>query len=231
MQILWWLPSKPNKGKIKEDQMSAKYQDWKDIANAQFGKALALSLTLLIFGMMVTPKIEVRKQVFKASQMELVDIPMEEREKIEPPETEVDIDISFEISDELGTQEVDMKAYESVLASVGDIYSTTATSMSAGQDDRPVNFVPYDEAPVLIGAINPEYPEFTRRAKQQGTVVLEVEVLRDGSVRNINVKRSVPGGLDEAAIAAVRKVKFQPGRSSGQAVDCLVIIPVEFKLN
>lgn len=211
--------------------MNTTNNDWKDIANAQFGKALALSLTLLIFGMMVTPKIDVRKQVFKASQMELVDIPMEEREKIEPPQTEVDIDVSFEISDELGTEEVDMEAYEMVKATVGDIYATQASSMKAEEDNSMVNFVAYDDPPVVIGTISPEYPDFARRAKQQGTVMLEVEVLKDGSVRDIRVKRSVPGGLDEAAIAAVRKVKFQPGRSSGQPVDCLVIIPVEFKLN
>ncbi|MDD2228018.1 MAG: energy transducer TonB [Candidatus Cloacimonetes bacterium] len=210
--------------------MNMSTNDWKDIANAQFGKALALSLTLLIFVMMVSPKIEVRKQVFKAEQMELVDIPMEERERIEPPQTEVSIDVSFEISDDLGTQEVDMKAYEDAMSQIGNIYSTNATS-STVQDDRPVNFVAYDDPPVVIGTIAPEYPDFARRAKQQGTVVLEVEVLKDGSVRHISVKRSVPGGLDEAAIAAVRKVKFQPGRSSGQPVDCLVIIPVEFKIN
>ncbi|PKN73599.1 MAG: hypothetical protein CVU50_02470 [Candidatus Cloacimonetes bacterium HGW-Cloacimonetes-3] len=210
--------------------MNMNTNDWKDIANAQFGKALALSLTLLIFGMMVTPKIEVRKQVFKADQMELVDIPMEEREKIEPPEPEVNIDVSFEIADDLGTQDVDMKAYEDAISKIGNIYSTTASSSSV-VDDRPVNFVPYDDPPVVIGTIAPEYPDFAKRAKQQGTVVLEVEVLKDGSIRNIIVKRSVPGGLDDAAIAAVRKVKFQPGRSSGQPVDCLVIIPVEFKIN
>ena len=211
--------------------MNMSTNDWKDIANAQFGKAIALSLTLLIFVMMVSPKIDVRKQVFKVDQMELVDIPMEERERIEPPQTEVSIDVSFEISDDLGTQEVDMKAYEDAISKIGNIYSTNANTSSTVQDDRPVNFVAYDDPPVVIGTIAPEYPDFAKRAKQQGTVVLEVEVLKDGSVRNISVKRSVPGGLDEAAIAAVRKVKFQPGRSSGQPVDCLVIIPVEFKIN
>jgi len=61
-------------------------------------------------------------------------------------------------------------------------------------------------------------------------VILEAEVLKDGSVRDIRVRRGVGGGLDEAAIEAVRKVKFQPGKSSGQPVDCLVIIPVEFRI-
>jgi len=40
-----------------------------------------------------------------------------------------------------------------------------------------------------------------------------------------------PGGLDEAAIEAVRKVRFQPGKSSGNPVDTTVIVPIEFKLN
>ncbi|MCK9333345.1 MAG: energy transducer TonB, partial [Candidatus Cloacimonetes bacterium] len=98
-------------------------------------------------------------------------------------------------------------------------------------DERPANFVPYDDPPVVIGSISPVYPEFAKRNGVQGTVVLEVEVLKDGSVRNIHVKKSVPGGLDEAAIEAIRKVRFQPGKSSGQPVDVLLIIPVEFKLN
>ena len=200
--------------------MTQQYTDWKDYANSQFGKALALSLTVLLFAMMVTPKIEARKQVFKSQQMELVDIPMEEREKIEPPETEVNIEIPLIISEELGTEEVDVEAYQTALEKIGNINMTTAASLNQQND-----------APVMIGSMNPVYPEFARRNKIQGTVVLEVEVLKDGSVRNINVRRSVPGGLDEAAIEAVRKVRFQPGKSSGQPVDVLLIIPVEFKLN
>ena len=68
----------------------------------------------------------------------------------------------------------------------------------------------------------------------QGIVTLEVDVYKDGTVGNIKVVRSVqpgPGGLDEAAINAVKRVRFQPGKSSGNAVDTRVTIPVEFKLN
>jgi len=67
----------------------------------------------------------------------------------------------------------------------------------------------------------------------QGTVVLEVEVYDDGAVGEIRVQRSVqsgPGGLDEAAINAVRKIRFKPGRSGGNPVNTTVIIPIEFKL-
>lgn len=210
--------------------MKTQNQDWKDIANAQFSKALALALTLLIFGIMVTPKVEVRKQVFQNQQVEIVDLPMEERQRIEAPQTEVDVNVTFQISDVLGTEEVDMAAFQEALSQIGNIYSTTAPAQKQDDDETPVNFVPYDDAPVVIGKIEPVYPEFAKRNKIQGTVILEAEVLKDGSVRDIRVRRGVGGGLDEAAIEAVRKVKFQPGKSSGQPVDCLVIIPVEFRI-
>jgi len=209
--------------------MKTQNQDWKDIANAQFSKALALALTLLIFGIMVTPKVEVRKQVFQNQQVEVVDLPVEERQRIEAPQTEVDVNVTFQISDVLGTEEVDMAAFQEALSQIGNIYSTT-TPVQQQEDETPVNFVPYDDAPVVIGKIEPVYPEFAKRNKLQGTVILEVEVLKDGSIREIRVRRGIGGGLDEAAIEAVRKVKFQPGKSSGQPVDCMVIIPVEFKI-
>lgn len=206
--------------------------DWKDIANAQFSKALALTLALLLFFMMVTPKIETKKQNFSSSEMELVDIPMEQREKIEQPDTEIALDISFSISDELGTDPVDIQAFEQAISQIGDIYATNSANLGQGED-RPVEFTPYDDAPVPIGNISPEYPDFAKRAGVQGTVILEVEVYSDGVVGDIRVRRSVqagPGGLDEAAIAAVRRIRFQPGRSSGRPVDTLVIVPIEFTL-
>src|SRR5690554_4356652 len=133
--------------------MKMQSNDWKDQANSQFSKALALSLTILLFAMMVTPKIEVRKQVYQTTQMELVDIPMEERERIEPPETDVQIDIPLVISDELGTEEVDIAAYEGALSQIGNINITTTSGLSQ-MDETPVNFVPYDEPPVVIGSIS-----------------------------------------------------------------------------
>ncbi len=207
--------------------------DWKDIANAQFSKAMALTLALLLFFMMVTPKIETKKQNFSSSEMELVDIPMEQRERIEQPDTEIAIDVSFSISDEFGTEPVDIQALDQAINQIGDIYATNTANMGQGED-RMVEFIPYDDPPVPIGSINPEYPDFAKRAGVQGTVVLEVEVYSDGVVGDIRVRRSVqagPGGLDESAIAAVRRIRFQPGRSSGRPVDTLVIVPIEFTLS
>ncbi len=209
--------------------MATNYSDWKDVANSQFAKAVTLALVLTTFVLLVTPNIEARKQKFTVTQTELVDIPMEEREKLEQPEVEVHIDVPIVISDELSTStDPALSAkYEQALAQIGDIKITTSSSLS--RDGEMVKFEAYDDPPVVIGEIKPEYPEAAKRTRTEGKVILEVEVYRDGTIGNIKVLRSILG-LDEAAIAAVRKVRFQPGRSGGQAIDTTVIQDVDFKL-
>ena len=212
--------------------MTGHFDDWKDYANSQFSKAVALTLTLILFVMMVAPKIEAKKQKFSSSEMELVNVPDDIRAKVEQPQTEVSVSVEISISDELGTSPVDIEAYEQAISQIGDIYATSGNA-SRGED-RLVDFVPYDDPPEIIGVISPVYPEFARKAGVQGTVILEVEVYKDGVIGGIRVKKSVqpgPGGLDEAAITAVRKIRFQPGKSSGQAVDTTVIVPIEFTIN
>ncbi|MCB5229843.1 MAG: energy transducer TonB [Candidatus Cloacimonetes bacterium] len=210
--------------------MENKMYDWKDVANAQFAKAVSLSLVLLMFVLMVTPNIEVRKQKFTTTQTELVDIPMEEREKLEPPPTEIQIDIPIVISDDLSEGQTDpelLAKHEQFLTEFGTPRPTT--SLFDGEGEM-VEFVAYDDPPVMIGELRVIYPESAKRTNTQGTVVLEVEVYRDGRIGNIHVRRSIIG-LDQAAIDAVRKVKFQPGKSGGHPVDTMVIIPVDFQLN
>lgn len=115
----------------------------------------------------------------------------------------------------------------------GNLSSTTPIPRYR-PDEKPFDNVPYEVPPTPIGSIRPRYPDFARRAGVEGTVILEVEVYKDGTIRNIDVSRSVqsgPGGVDEAAIEAVRKLRFQPGTSGGQPVDTSVIIRVMFRIN
>ena len=215
--------------------MKEKSYDWIDYANGQFSKALALAITLMLFAFLVTPKSDSQRKKENVAQAEIAEAPPDTREKEETPQNqEVQIDIPV-ISEELATEETPELAAERALAlqQFGDLQSTTSSSLNP-TDLPPFDFVPWDDPPVPIGAIKPIYPDFARRANVQGTVMLEVDVYKDGSVGNIRVLRSVQsgsGGLDEAAIQAVRAVRFQPGKSSGNPVDTTVNIPVEFKLN
>jgi TonB family protein len=88
----------------------------------------------------------------------------------------------------------------------------------------------YDIPSEVIYSVEPEYPVFTCGAKPTGVVILEVEVLMNGTVGCVKVKRSVmsgPNGLDEAAINAVKQWKFKPAMKDEKAITIKMIIPIE----
>ncbi len=76
----------------------------------------------------------------------------------------------------------------------------------------------------------PEYSEEARKPKYQGTVVLYVENWPDGKAHNIRVVRSLGLGLDDKAIEAVTKWKFQPGKKDNTPVKVGATIEVNFRL-
>ena len=85
-------------------------------------------------------------------------------------------------------------------------------------------------SPELVYKVEPEYSEQARKAKYQGTVVLNLIVQKDGSVRDIKVLTSLGMGLDEKAIEAVKQWRFRPGSKQGQAVDVFATVEVIFRL-
>ena len=87
--------------------------------------------------------------------------------------------------------------------------------------------------PELIGgiaSIKPEYPEFARRAGVEGQVIVQFVVDERGNVVDPVVVRSANDLLSEAALDAVRKVKFTPGQQRGRPVKVRFSLPVTFRL-
>jgi TonB family protein len=89
---------------------------------------------------------------------------------------------------------------------------------------------PLVEPPVPIQQPAPVYPERARRAGLAGDVMLHVQVLHDGRVGRVRVLRSVPG-LDEAAIACVRRWRFRPARDAKGRVMSWLAVPFSFRLH
>lgn len=85
-------------------------------------------------------------------------------------------------------------------------------------------------APRLIAKIEPEYSEEARKAKYQGSVTLRVIVDERGAVRHVEVTRPLGLGLDEKAVEAVRRWRFQPGQQNGKAVPVWAVVEVNFRL-
>jgi protein TonB len=77
----------------------------------------------------------------------------------------------------------------------------------------------------------PEYPRAAREAGWQGTVVLQVLVLPDGSAGNVTLyKTSGHPVLDDAALSAVKGWQFIPAMDGNFPVQSVVRMPVRFDL-
>jgi protein TonB len=58
-----------------------------------------------------------------------------------------------------------------------------------------------------------------------------MRITAQGTVADVQVERSAGHpDLDQSALEAVRRWRFEPARRGGEAVAVWVIIPVEFKL-
>ena len=96
-----------------------------------------------------------------------------------------------------------------------------------GEAFRPGNGV---SAPRAIYDPEPEYSEEARRIRYQGVVVLSLIVDPSGRARNIHIVRALGLGLDQKAIEAVQKWKFEPGMKDGRPVAVAVTVEVNFRL-
>lgn len=86
--------------------------------------------------------------------------------------------------------------------------------------------------PRLLKEARPAYTREAMDAKIQGTVALECIVKTDGQVGTCTVTRSLDAthGLDQEAISAAQKWRFEPGKKDGKPVPVLVTIELTFTL-
>ena len=79
--------------------------------------------------------------------------------------------------------------------------------------------------------VRPSYPSSARRLGVEGTTMLKVHVDADGRVGDVVVEASAGHtDLDQAAVDAVRRWRFEPARRGAEAVAMWVRLPVEFRL-
>ncbi|NQT25290.1 TonB family protein [candidate division KSB1 bacterium] len=104
-------------------------------------------------------------------------------------------------------------------------------------DDKEIVFVSYDSPPEPIGGFeaiqkNLRYPELARKAGIEGRVIIYVQVDENGDAIRTRVIQSLGenNGCDEAAIEAVKAVKWKPAMQRDQNVKVWIAVPIDFKL-
>jgi periplasmic protein TonB len=83
---------------------------------------------------------------------------------------------------------------------------------------------------MLIRQVKPPYPPLARAARISGTVRLAAIIARDGSIRNLQLI-SGPPLLVKAAIDAVQQWRYKPTLLSGEPVEVITEIVVNFTLS
>ena len=84
--------------------------------------------------------------------------------------------------------------------------------------------------PIAVYAPEPEYSDEARRARLQGTVVVELIVDPNGHTRGFKVIQSLGLGLDEQALKTVALWRFKPATKDGKPVPVLADVYVGFHL-
>ena len=86
-----------------------------------------------------------------------------------------------------------------------------------------------DRKAKVIYRVEPEYPLDAREKNITGTVVLTLTVDHEGLPQNIQVKRAVYPSLDQSAIEAARKMRFEPALKDGQPVSMFISVEFDFQ--
>ena len=86
------------------------------------------------------------------------------------------------------------------------------------------------KSPVITKEVKPRYTPDAMRRKVEGSVELDAVILKDGTVGDVTVKRSLDEDLDVQAIKALKQWTFRPGTKDGEPVAVQVMVELTFHL-
>ncbi len=108
---------------------------------------------------------------------------------------------------------------------------------SLGEQNKVAKYPSLSDGEIIFAqpkyAENPKplYPQEARKRGYQGEVVLKVEILSNGRVGQVEVKRSSGHEiLDRSAFAAVKEWRFVPAKKGENPIPFWVNIPIKFRL-
>ena len=117
------------------------------------------------------------------------------------------------------------------------VKTTKATKKTSANDkvyevcEQMPTFPGGDAALMKYLAENIKYPVSAQKAKEQGRVVVQFIVEKDGTVTGVKTVRSVTPALDAEAVRVIKAMpKWTPGKQGGQPVRVNYNVPVSFRL-
>ncbi|MGB6686223.1 MAG: energy transducer TonB [Terracidiphilus sp.] len=84
--------------------------------------------------------------------------------------------------------------------------------------------------PIALYGVRPEYPRRARKQRMRGVVEISFTVTRSGLPADLEILRHAARDLDESALRALRRFRFQPATMAGEPVPAHVTIDVTYRL-
>lgn len=204
--------------------------------------SLALHAGVLFGDRLIPDKPPVKKVVEEEKKIQLMEMP-----KMEEPEPEI-VEVTEEVKPldlappmqqdvpQLATpdsfvQKIQPPPPENVTisASMSIVPEVRDPNMFRGMKVFDISML--DQTPVARFQARPQYPFEMRRAGISGEVVVDFIVDTNGDVQNAYALRSSQREFEAAAVQAVSKWKFKPGRKGGRDVPTHMQVPIVFTLN
>src|SRR3990172_8806793 len=198
-----------------------------------FEVSLVISLLLLIVAFKYFPDVTAKKMKLEGPQelFTVEDIENTKQENRSPPPPKPPIPIEAPSDDVLE----DIEIASTVIDINAQIDAPPPPKEEKKVEEEPTYFVAVEEMPEPIGGIKAIqekiiYPEIAKRAGVEGKVYVLAFVDEEGIVTKAQIIKGIGAGCDEAALDAVLKTRFKPGKQRGKPVKVQVSIPIVFKL-
>ncbi len=112
---------------------------------------------------------------------------------------------------------------------IGGIISSTPVAVPKVATPQRVRVSQGVSQGLLIHRVQPMYPPLARQARIQGSVILQAEISKDGSIENLRLISGHPM-LAPSAIEAVKQWRYKPYFLNGEPVAVETQITVNFTL-
>ncbi len=122
-----------------------------------------------------------------------------------------------------------------MMAAMPGFWQLYYQAVAAKSDYRPSDPAVQSQSTVdrkarLLTEFVPESNQYAQDAGVAGMALYHAVIGADGTPREIAVVRPIGFGLDENAVASIRKAKFEPAMKDGKPVPVLLDLMVEFRI-
>ena len=133
--------------------------------------------------------------------------------------------------DRIFSQGIDVQ----MMASLPDCWKLYYRAAAAKSDYRPsdpsvLRQAAVDQKAKLLSTFEPPSNDFAQNAGVAGVALYHVVVGADGKPGEIALARPIGFGLDENAVASIRKAAFQPAIKDGKPVPVMLDLLVQFRI-